>query len=152
MSCVSGVVSDVFIVRWVEPEANDVAKLVEDVRKEAAKRREKLHYVAVIGSDVPVPDDATRKALSASVDEVLESCQTVHMVIEGKGLRRALVRSLSTSIILLSRHRGRTFAHDEVERAFYTIAGADRSRADALMREAIDTGLLTERLAAPAGT
>lgn len=152
MSCASGVVSDIFFVRWIEPELDDVARIVDDVRAEAAERGRKLHYVAVIPTDVPVPDDAVRKALSSTVDEVLECCETMHMVIEGKGLRRALVRSVSTSIILLSRHRGRTFAHEDVRDAVLEVVGGDAARAEAIVAEAQSRELLIAPRAAPAGT
>ncbi len=152
MSCASGVVSDIFFVRWIEPEVDDVARIVDDVRTEAANRGRKLHYVAVIPTDVPVPDDAVRKAMSSTVDDVLECCETVHMVVEGKGLRRALVRSVSTSIILLSRHRGRTFAHDEVRKAVLEVVGGDAARADEILAEAQARELIIDLPVAPAGT
>lgn len=152
MSCASGVVSNIFFVRWIEPELNDVARIVDDVRTEAANRGRRLHYVTVIGAEVPVPNDDVRRALSSTVDDVLECCETMHMVIEGKGLRRALVRSMSTSIILLSRHRGRTFAHEDVRDAVLEALGGDAAEADRIVAEARSRDLLIQRRVAPAGT
>ena len=137
-----GRVSDVVLVRWVEPEARDVPGIVSRVREEAQGKPQAVDYVAVVSSDVPVPDDGVRKALSDTIDEMMEHCRSVHMVIEGRGLRRALVRSLSTSIMLLSRHRGRTFAHDSIESALRNVTGDDEPSVQRMMAEARLKGLL----------
>ncbi len=121
MSCVRGSIDDVFFVRWLKPEVEDAAAIVADVKKLQEDRGTPVQYVAVIGKDTDPPEEAVRESMRRNIDELLQYCATVHLVIEGKGFRKAAMRSIGTGIFLLSRNRGRTFAHDTVERALARI-------------------------------
>lgn len=120
MSVVTGFIAPVYFVRWIVPTVDDVDKIIAEA-KGLRREHEGLYYVAIIGKDVDAPGDDVRTAMRRSIDALLESCETIHLVIEGKGFRRAAMRSIGTSIFLLSRYRGRTFAHDSVDDALRRI-------------------------------
>lgn len=141
MSCVKGPVDDFFFVRWIEPHVTDAEAIVDDVRRLHDERGRAVHYVAIIGPDVAPPSDDVRSSMRRNMDEMLRYCQTVHLVIEGKGFRRAMARSIGTGIFLLSKNRGRTFAHDSVEQALARVGVAPAAAGD-LLRRAEAGGLL----------
>ena len=148
MSCVTGAIGDVFFVRWLEPSPEDVQGILDGVREATEEGRE-VHYVAVVGEHIPPPSEEVRAAMKRTIDELLEQCTTVHLVIEGRGFRRAMARSVGTSIFLLSRNRGKAFAHDTVEDALRRIGLESAAREDVL-REARNQQLLNEVGGTPA--
>jgi hypothetical protein len=121
MPVVTGYITPVYFVRWIEPTVADIERIIGEAAALRTSGHDRLHYIAIIGKDVPAPGDDVRAAMRHSIDKLLESCTSIHLVIEGKGFRRAAMRSIGTSIFLLSRYRGRTFAHDCVEDALHRI-------------------------------
>jgi hypothetical protein len=142
MTCERGTVDNIYFVRWIVPEVTDSEAIIEDVRRLHTERGEKLRYVAIIGERVDPPGDDVRSSMKRNIDDLLTYCESVHLVIEGRGFRRAMARSIGTSIFLLSRNRGRTFAHDTVEHALERIGVASVAIPSVLAR-AREQGLLT---------
>jgi hypothetical protein len=142
MTCTRGHIDNLYFVRWIQPEVQDAQNIIDDVRALRAQRQETLHYFAIIGPDVDPPGDDVRASMKSSVDDLLQHCATVHLVIEGKGFRRAMARSIGTGIFLLSKNRGRTFAHDSIEDAL-TRAGLREHQINAIRGEAARRGLLS---------
>lgn len=130
MSCFKGNVGEIYFVRWIEPEVADAEAIIHDVRKLHDEQGKKLHYVAIIGEKVDPPGDDVRASMKKNIDDLLTYCETVHLVIEGRGFRRAMARSIGTSIFLLSKNRGRTFAHDSIEKVFDQIGVEEGRRAN----------------------
>jgi hypothetical protein len=121
MTCVKGAVDDIYFVKWIVPQVLDTEGIMDDVRALNRTRGRQVHYVAIIGADVDPPSEDVRASMRRNIDELLRYCASVHLVIEGKGFRRAMVRSIGTGIFLLSKNRGRTFSHDTVEHALARI-------------------------------
>lgn len=121
MSCVKGAIDDIFFVKWIRPEVVDAEQIVDDIKALHEELGTQLRYVAVIGPHVDPPSEEVRSSMRKNIDDLLRYCTSVHLVIEGKGFRRAMARSIGTSIFLLSKNRGRTFAHDTVEHALSRI-------------------------------
>ena len=142
MTIAQGFVDDVYFVRWIDAEAADAETIVAEVQRERSRREGPLHYIAIIGEHLPPPPDDVRAAMRENVEALLEFCDTVHLVIEGRGFRRAMARSIGTSIFLLSRHRGRTFAHDTVPHALERV-GYDAPHIATVMKRANEAGLLS---------
>ena len=117
MTCTKGAIEDYFFVKWIKPEVADAESIIDDVRALRAQTGKPVHYIAIIGTQVDPPGDDVRSSMKKNIDELLEYCASVHLVIEGRGFRRAMARSIGTGIFLLSKNRGRTFAHDSVEQA-----------------------------------
>lgn len=147
MSCITGNIGDLYFVRWLEPSPEDVDGILAGVR-DAHNKRGKIHYVAVVGEHIPPPSEEVRTAMKKTIDALFDWCATVHLVIEGRGFRRAMARSVGTSIFLLSRNRGRAFAHDSVEDALERIGLEPDARGEVL-GEARNRKLLNEVSAAP---
>ncbi len=141
MSCAKGNIDNLYFVRWIQPEVGDAEQIIEDVRALRTQQGQALHYFAIIGPEVDPPGDDVRSSMKKSIDTLLEHCATVHLVIEGRGFRRAMARSIGTGIFLLSKNRGRTFAHDTVGDAL-TKAGLDAPQREAVQAEAAKRGLI----------
>ena len=142
MTCVKGSVEDLYFVKWIAPEVADADQIIDDVRSLSEEIGKPVRYIAIIGPDVDPPSEEVRSSMRKNIDDLLRHCTSVHIVIEGKGFRRAMARSIGTSIFLLSKNRGRTFAHDSVDQALERI-GVDATRADTVLQQARDLGLLT---------
>jgi hypothetical protein len=121
MTCVKGSIDDLYFVKWIAPEVGDTEQIMRDVRALHRATGKQLHYVAIIGAELEPPSEEVRASMRKNIDELLRYCASVHLVIEGKGFRRAMARSIGTGIFLLSKNRGRTFAHDTVEHALAKI-------------------------------
>jgi hypothetical protein len=143
MSCVKGSIDDIYFVKWVAPEVGDIDEILADVERLREARGNPLRYIAIIGAELPPPNEEVRAAMRRNIDDLLRHCHSVHLVIEGKGFRRAMSRSIGTSVFLLSKNRGRAFAHDTVEQALERI-GLDAGRADAVLQEARTRDLLNQ--------
>lgn len=141
MSCTRGSVDEFFFVKWVIPEVSDAEKIVADVRRHSEERGGLVRYIAIIGAAIDPPSEEVRASMKENIDALLKYCESLHLVVEGKGFRRAMVRSIGTGIFLLSKNRGRTFAHDTVEHALER-AGADSAQATAIMDRARELDLL----------
>lgn len=141
MTCNRGHIDNLYFVRWIQPEVHDAENIIDDVRALRAQRQEPLHYFAIIGPEVDPPGDDVRASMKSSIDVLLEHCATVHLVIEGKGFRRAMARSIGTGIFLLSKNRGRTFAHDTIDDAL-AKAGVAAPRIETVRAQAAEQGLL----------
>jgi hypothetical protein len=146
MTCVKGAIDDIYFVKWLAPEAADVDEILKDVEQRREQRGNPLRYIAIIGAELPPPSEEVRSAMRRNIDDLLRHCVSVHLVIEGKGFRRAMSRSIGTSIFLLSKNRGRAFAHDSVEQALERM-GLDSSRANAVLQEARTRDLLNATVA-----
>jgi len=142
MSCIKGAIDNFFFVKWIKTEVADADQIVVDVRALNTEHDGRVRYIAIIGPEVEPPSDEVRSSMKSNVDELLQYCESVHIVIEGKGFRRAMARSIGTGIFLLSKNRGRTFAHDSVEQAL-TRAGADASEAGLVLARARERGFVT---------
>ncbi len=143
MTCTRGNIDNLYFVRWIRPEVDDALAIIDDVRTLRASSEQPLHYFAIIGPDVDPPGDDVRASMKESIDDLLQHCATVHLVIEGKGFRRAMARSIGTGIFLLSKNRGRTFAHDRVEDAL-ARAGLSSTEVASVRAEAASRGLLND--------
>lgn len=134
MTCNRGAIDDIYFVRWIQPDVSDAKQIIDDIKELRTQLGRQVRYIAVIGPDVDPPSEEVRTSMRKSIDDLLHHCASVHLVIEGKGFRRAMARSIGTSIFLLSKNRGRTFAHDSVEQALDRIGLAGGAAGDILER------------------
>lgn len=144
MSIATGLVDDIYFVRWIQPALEDIERILGEARRANHDLGRPIRYVAIIGSGVEPPPEDVRLAMRTSVEALLDHCRSVHLVIEGKGLRRAMARSIGTSIMLLSRNRGRTFAHSSVEEALERIGYESASLRTEILRRAEASDLLNQ--------
>ncbi len=94
----------ILLVRWEQSVTTQDVQEVENAVKEAYNQvGPRLSYVAVIPSDVPPPESSVRDALANSSKRVSSLCSSMHLVIEGQGFRRAIIRSIITGIVFITR-------------------------------------------------
>jgi hypothetical protein len=119
MAIVSDFISPVLFVCWKDKcEAADVAEIQRLTEAAHARVPDQLIYVAVIPVAVKPPEAEARAALRDGVDHSSKYCRSVHIVIEGEGMRRALIRSISAGLLLATRKSSRGFhIHETVEQA-----------------------------------
>lgn len=144
MACKHHVVAPVLFIRWQDAcEASDIP-LVQAATEAAHKKiGEDLIYVGIIPADVAPPDGDARAALRAGTEHASQHCRSIHIVIEGQGLRRALIRSISAGLLLATRKTSRGFhIHETVEGAM-EATGLSAEQCASVMADAGDAGMLS---------
>ncbi|MEM6290363.1 MAG: hypothetical protein AAGA54_03830 [Myxococcota bacterium] len=100
----SALISPVLFVRWQQAcEVSDVDRITRAIEMASRDVGPDLVYIASIPEKVPPPDTDTRAALRAGTEHANAHCASIHLVIEGHGLRRAIIRSVSAGLLLATR-------------------------------------------------
>jgi hypothetical protein len=112
-------IDNVFLLRWKETaRVEDVKQLPELIDRARAAVGSRLVYIAVIPVDCAPPEADARVKINEGVQDAAQFCSSIHTVIEGTGLRRALFRSVVAGILLASSRRGQSFhIHENVRDA-----------------------------------
>jgi hypothetical protein len=139
-------IDPVLLIRWHEfCRVEDVHRIMELTEEAHARFGDRLVYLAIIPVDVPPPDSDARAALRAGTSHAYRMCRSIHIAIEGGGLRRALIRSLSAGLLLAMRQGGKVFhIHTSVPEALALAKKAVDLDVDAILAEAGRQGLLSE--------
>lgn len=139
----SALIPPVLFVRWQERcEAADVEMIKRLTEQAHGTVGERLVYVAIIPVGIPPPDTAIRAALRDGTQHAAQLCPSIHIVIEGGGLRRALIRSVSAGLMLASRLSFQI--HARVDEALAQARSTGDFDIDAVLREAKNVGVLTD--------
>ena len=117
MPFISGLVQNVFIVRWEKTEVADAARAVRLARQAKEECSGPMVYVGIVPAGERGPDKATRIQLSRALDELLGLCSCVHLVLEGTGFAAATQRAAAAGIFLMTGLRGRVTPHISVAHA-----------------------------------
>ncbi len=113
---VSALIPPVLFVRWhSQCDVTDVERIKEAIESARKVVRSGLIYIASVPVDVPPPEHDARVAMRSGIDHANELCASVHLVIEGQGLRRAIIRSVSAGLLLAT--RASFSIHTDVESA-----------------------------------
>jgi hypothetical protein len=116
--------------------------MVEEVSAFRRRSKQPLHGMAIVGENVPTPDDAARNAMGESMKSLLEHLETIHVVIEGRGFKNTIMRSAMTGMILLGGKRGKVHVHGTVSEAVYAISEITDQSVESLNRQLRDANLL----------
>jgi hypothetical protein len=116
MAAVYRDVGRVLLVRWIDPTLADLAEVRVQLKKLGDKLGARPVYIAITPSDSTPPTDSVRKEMMNTMQETSELTDTLHLVLEGSGLKFSALRSIVASMFLVSGNR-RTFVHDNVEHA-----------------------------------
>jgi hypothetical protein len=135
----SDCIQNVLIVRWIKPESGDSPMIAELVAKNARRLRKKLVYVGVVPKDSESPSEAVRREMIKAFPPVLEHCECVHLVLEGHGLSKAVIRTVAAGIFLVGGQRGRVTTHDSVRDALEHCPHLN-SDAQRILKHAKDLG------------
>ena len=138
MSCKTGLVGDVHIARWIYPEAEDVERLVREVEAEWRGSRQVVSVI-IIDDSVPLPSSHVHRTMMRLMGRMLKACREMHVVITGRGLKAASLRSAHGAVAIAGRVRGdEVRVHRTVEAAF-AAAGVN---VEETMRLAVAAGLV----------
>jgi hypothetical protein len=136
----------ILLVRWVERcRAADIDAIVEHLDEAAiaaAQEGEDLIYIAIIPVDCAPPDSEARAALREGTLRATEVCRSVHIVIEGQGLRRALIRSISAGLLLATRNSNGFRIHENLQLALDS-AGLTHGQRSAFIEAANASNMLS---------
>jgi hypothetical protein len=132
MPYISGLVHNVFILRWNGAELGDAASLMDRVRDARNGLRSPVVYVAIVPAGDRTPDMPTRLELARQLKELTELCACVHLVLEGDGFRAAAQRAVATSMFLMTGRHGRVTAHGTLAEALNGCHNLSAPAADIL--------------------
>jgi len=97
---VSHLISPVFVLRWVDqPNATDVILINEELLRASQRVGGKLVYIGVIPDGISPPPGSVRKDLQDGLLKARGLCASVHLVVEGGGLRSTLIRAILAGIM-----------------------------------------------------
>lgn len=112
MAFTSGLVHNVFFVRWDRVSPGDAKKVIEQVAIARARVDGDMVYVAITPADHEPPAEAERRELADALPKLLSYCSCVHLVMEGSGFKHAIVRMVAAGVFLVSGKRGQVSLHD----------------------------------------
>lgn len=87
------------IARWHAFSPQGIKRLMGAVHSVAGTGVAPV-YISLVGSDVGVPDAATRKQLIAATDEARRVCASICLVLDGSGVAFAAIRSIAAGMFL----------------------------------------------------
>lgn len=64
---------------------------------------ERIILLAIVAPEAAPPNRTVRQRIAASLQKSLGAVESVHVVVQGKGFRAAVIRAVVTSVILLAR-------------------------------------------------
>jgi hypothetical protein len=118
-------------------DARGIMRLVPDSRRDAGKE---LIYVAVATGTTPPPSDEVRKLMAGTMDDVLKSCETMHLVFEGTGFRHTVQRMAMVSIMLMAGKRSRIFIESSLDEAIRNAPLTLRKELSSAVHGAVERG------------
>ena len=89
------------LVRWSSLSPGEVQRSVDLVKVTAAKHG-KVHFFAIVSPECALPDAESRKTLSDNMVKMTGYCASISVVIEGRGLKGATLRSVAASFLLFA--------------------------------------------------
>ncbi len=138
----SALIPPVLFVRWKSRcEAEDVIRIQRETEAAHRELGSNLVYIASIPVGVPPPDAETRAALRTGTEHASMHCSSVHLVIEGQGLRRAIIRSVSAGLLLAT--RASFSIHTHVEEALRAASDRVPISVTDILASASRAGLVT---------
>ena len=121
MSFKTSLIETVYFMRWIAPQVTDHALLVRDVERIARSQGKLKAVITVVPYDLPVPDEAFRKAGANSTKVVMDWAEAVIVVIEGKGMKYSVMRAFASAMAAVGGTGDRSFAEATVEAALGRI-------------------------------
>jgi hypothetical protein len=121
-----------FVITWGEVEVQDLADIRVQLKALGSSLGRLPVYIAITPPNAPPPRDDVRKEMLATMGETSALTETLHLVLEGSGLKYSALRSMVASMFLLAGNR-RIFVHDTLTDALKKTSLDDKERGDVLM-------------------
>jgi len=128
-------VGRVLCVAWRSPEQEDLVAVIDELRQESARLHRKLLYLSVIGPKA-LPQGAVREALVGFYRDILASCDSMHIVLDGNEFELSIKRSVIANVLLVVQGRGRVFIENTLERVREVAPAEVRGELGEAMRAA----------------
>ena len=132
----------VLIAVWKNPELSDGPLIVHDAKRAFAEVGQPILFISVAPMNSPPPPEDLRKYMGEHVDEMLEYCSDLHIVIEGTGFMNSAKRLAMASIVLVSGRRKRMFVHEGMVAVRAALKPTDRDALLMAIRRAETDGIL----------
>jgi hypothetical protein len=126
---------NVVLAVWHSAQLRDLDRILEHIKLARVRTGKRVHYIARVPADSPLPNDDIRKAVNRRMPELLENVWTYHSVMEGNGLRNGTVRAIMASIFLISGKRNTFFVHPTAEHILSDTPAAER---EVMVRALVD--------------
>ena len=126
-------VENVFAVHWGVPEQADADRILAEVAA-LAGAHESLCYAAVMPESLPRLDEVQGKLLMALTEALLERCEAVCVVVEARGFRGAILRSMLTAVNFVTGKHDRVRFVDDDEQAIHFLPSKGTCDADVVMQ------------------
>ena len=133
-------VGRVLVVAWRAPEHEDLVAVIDDLREANMRLGRKLLYLSVIGPKA-LPQGTVRDELVGFYREILASCDSVHIVIEGNEFEMSIKRSVIANVLLVVQGRGRIFIENTLDRVRAAAPHSVRGELEDATRAATDRHL-----------
>jgi hypothetical protein len=127
-------------VAWRAPEHEDLIAVIDDLREANMRLGRKLLYLSVIGPKA-LPQGTVRDELVGFYREILASCDSMHIVIEGNEFEMSIKRSVIANVLLVVQGRGRIFIENSLDRALAVAPIDVRGELHRAMQQAGDQHL-----------
>jgi hypothetical protein len=128
-------VGRIFVVRWIEPTVDDLNEIRTRLKALGAKLGKPPVYIAITPAESTPPTDSVRKEMLATMGEMSNLTESLHLVLEGSGLKFSALRSIVASMFLIGGNR-KTHVHDSLHNAIAKARlGEDEAEA---VREALN--------------
>jgi hypothetical protein len=112
----------IHLVRWSTPVLADAADIVKEIKGARAKVGRPLIGIAIVPTSVSPPEGEVRRAMIGGMNPLIESCESIHFVLEGSGFKNSILRSVVTNILLLAGKKGKVFVHGTLQEALEAVS------------------------------
>jgi hypothetical protein len=119
-------------VRWVNPELGDHDGIYKEVCRRFAADGKLSALVTIVPPEVPLPDDAFRKAGVEAMQKGKPYVDAYHLVIEGQGMRFSAMRTVASLISVVSGTGKQAFIAANLEESLARLAPPGPTRASVL--------------------
>jgi hypothetical protein len=127
----SGLIGNVFIVRWLSVPASGENRAVLQALREATRQLgAPVVFVNMIPEGVDLPSAEARADMQAITPQLLECTGAIQLVIGGEGVMRTMLRSLVRAMTVAGRRGNKVAVHSslaEFVRANEKSLGIDRT-------------------------
>jgi hypothetical protein len=118
-------VDRVLVSAWKTPDHADVSAITSELPALRAHLDRPLLYLSVIGA-ASLPKGNIRDELVSFYEALLESCESIHIVIEGTELEQSIKRSVIANVLLVVPARGRVFIESTLPAVISSSPGTVR--------------------------
>ncbi len=122
------------VLRWVSFDSGDPANVTRDLKRARDTVGDKLLYFGITPDGVPPPSESFRREILGCLDDIVDQCERIYLVLEGRGFSGSLVRSAVGAMVLLFGRRKEVVTKDTFASALLDAARIHSFDRETLMR------------------